>query len=84
VCTKAEYSWQTVCDYSVAGGGMAGDFNRAAPGPVDYGRTDNFAAGRADAYAPRAEYDRTAAGPMRNGSGGVAAGGYGAGYGDVG
>ena len=63
---------------------MAGDFNRAAPpGPVDYARTDNFAAGRAD-YAPRPDYDRTAAGPMRNGSGGVAAGAYGAGYGDVG
>lgn len=63
---------------------MAGDFNRAAAGPVEYGRTDNFSAGRADAYAPRAEYDRSASGPMRNGSGGVAAGGYGAGYGDVG
>ncbi|XP_058801934.1 TATA-binding protein-associated factor 2N-like isoform X5 [Phymastichus coffea] len=73
-----------MCDYSVAGGGMAGDFNRAAPGPVEYGRTDNFAAGRADAYAPRADYDRTAAGPMRNGSGGVAASGYGGGYGEVG
>lgn len=78
------YSRQTVCDYSVAGGGMGGDFNRAAPGPVDYGRTDNFGATRADAYAPRGDYDRTAAGPMRNGSGGVAAGGYGTGYGDVG
>ncbi|XP_032453458.1 RNA-binding protein 4.1 isoform X16 [Nasonia vitripennis] len=83
---QTRYSGQTVCDYSVPGGGMGGDFNRAAPGPVDYGRTDNFTAGRADAYgAPRAEYDRTAAGPMRNGSGGgVAAGGYGTGYGEVG
>ncbi|XP_023248517.1 glycine-rich cell wall structural protein 1.8 [Copidosoma floridanum] len=77
------YSRQTVCDYSVAGGGMTSDFSRAAPGPVDYGRTDSFTTGRVDAYAPRTDYDRTAAGPMRNGSG-VAAGGYSAGYGDVG
>lgn len=70
-----------MCDYPVAGGG--GDFNRPT-GPVDYGRSDNFSGGRADGYAPRADYDRSAAGPMRNGSGGVASGGYGAGYGDVG
>lgn len=62
---------------------MGGDFNRAAPGPAEYGRSDNFAGGRADAYAPRADYDRNS-GPMRNGSGGVAAGGYGTGYSEVG
>ncbi|XP_023287765.1 TATA-binding protein-associated factor 2N isoform X3 [Orussus abietinus] len=64
--------------------GNYGDFGLAAAGPVDYGRTDNFGAGRAVDYAPRTDYDRGAAGPMRNGGGGVAAGGYGTGYGDVG
>ena len=73
-----------VCDYSVVGGGMAGDFNRGAPGPVDYGRVDNFGAGRPVDYAPRNDYDRGTGGPMRNGSGAVAASGYGTGYGDVG
>ncbi|XP_024939957.1 glycine-rich cell wall structural protein 1.8 isoform X3 [Cephus cinctus] len=53
-------------------------------GPVDYGRTDNFGGGRAVDYAPRNDYDRGAAGPMRNGGGGVATGGYATGYGDVG
>lgn len=72
-----------MCDYSGVGGGMVGDFNRGAPGPVDYGRTDTFNTGRVD-YQPRNDYDRGAAGPMRNGSGAVAAGGYGAGYSDVG
>lgn len=73
-----------MCDYSVVGGGMGGDFNRGQPGPVDYGRVDNFGGGRPVDYAPRNDYDRGGAGPMRNGSGAVAATGYGTGYGDVG
>ncbi|KAL7296648.1 hypothetical protein TKK_0010066 [Trichogramma kaykai] len=65
-------------------GGMAAEFNRPTQGPVDYGRTENFGTGRTDAYPTRADYDRPATGPIRNGSSGVAAGAYSAGYGDVG
>ncbi|XP_076639964.1 uncharacterized protein LOC143351838 isoform X7 [Colletes latitarsis] len=77
----AEFGART--DY-VVGGGMTGDFNRGAPGPMDYGRTDNFGANRTVDYTARNEYDRTATGPMRNGGGAVATTGYGTGYTDVG
>ncbi|XP_018315995.1 PREDICTED: RNA-binding protein 4.1-like isoform X3 [Trachymyrmex septentrionalis] len=77
---RADFGART--DYGV-GGGMAGDFNRGAPGPVDYGRTDNFGASRTVDYTARNDYDRSAAGPMRNG-GAVATTGYGTGYTDVG
>ncbi|CAL7951280.1 unnamed protein product [Xylocopa violacea] len=70
-------------DY-VVGGGMTGDFNRGAPGPMDYGRTDNFGANRTVDYTARNDYDRTATGPMRNGGAAVATTGYGTGYTDVG
>ncbi|XP_034181311.1 uncharacterized protein LOC117604876 isoform X4 [Osmia lignaria lignaria] len=70
-------------DY-VVGGGMTGDFSRGAPGPMDYGRTDNFGANRTVDYTARNDYDRTATGPMRNGGGAVATTGYGTGYTDVG
>ncbi|KAK1128081.1 hypothetical protein K0M31_003564 [Melipona bicolor] len=70
-------------DY-VVGGGMTGDFNRGAPGPMDYGRTDNFGASRTVDYTARNDYDRAATGPMRNGGGAVATTGYGTGYTDVG
>lgn len=70
--------------FAVVGGGMAGDFNRGAPGPVDYGRTDNFGASRTVDYTARNDYDRSATGPMRNGGGAVATTGYGTGYTDVG
>ncbi|OAD57517.1 RNA-binding protein 14 [Eufriesea mexicana] len=71
-------------DY-VVGGGMTGDFNRGAPGPMDYGRTDNFGANRTVDYTARNDYDRAATGPMRNGGGAVATTGYGTtGYTDVG
>lgn len=64
---------------------MAGDFNRGVPSVADYGRADNFGAGRAvDPYTQRNDYDRTPAGPMRNGGGAVASGGYGSGYTDIG
>lgn len=64
---------------------MAGDFSRGAQGPVDYGRTDSFGGGRAVDYnTSRNDYDRSAAGPMRNGGGSVATSGYGTGYSDVG
>ncbi|XP_053987235.1 RNA-binding protein 4-like isoform X4 [Hylaeus anthracinus] len=62
----AEFGART--DY-VVGGGMTGDFNRGAPGPMDYGRTDNFGANRTVDYTlTRSEYDRIANAPMRNGS----------------
>ncbi|KAL6255806.1 hypothetical protein P5V15_013049 [Pogonomyrmex californicus] len=77
---RADFGART--DY--VGGGMAGDFNRGAPGPVDYGRTDNFGASRTVDYTARNDYDRSAAGPMRNGGGAVATTGYGTGYTDVG
>ncbi|XP_076375519.1 uncharacterized protein LOC117219411 isoform X8 [Megalopta genalis] len=70
--------------FAVVGGGMTGDFNRGAPGPMDYGRTDNFGANRTVDYTARNDYDRTATGPMRNGGGAVATTGYGTGYSDVG
>lgn len=64
---------------------MTGDFNRGAPGPMDYGRTDNFGANRTVDYTARNDYDRAATGPMRNGGGAVATTGYGTtGYTDVG
>ncbi|XP_076291265.1 uncharacterized protein LOC143214296 isoform X7 [Lasioglossum baleicum] len=81
----AEFGART--DYGnpcVVGGGMTGDFNRGAPGPMDYGRTDNFGANRTVDYTARNDYDRTATGPMRNGGGAVATTGYGTGYSDVG
>ncbi|XP_043507446.1 spidroin-2-like isoform X6 [Frieseomelitta varia] len=71
-------------NYGVVGGGMTGDFNRGAPGPMDYGRTDNFGANRTVDYTARNDYDRAATGPMRNGGGAVATTGYGTGYTDVG
>ncbi|XP_063973258.1 uncharacterized protein LOC135160540 isoform X3 [Diachasmimorpha longicaudata] len=68
-----------------SGGGMGGDFNRGVPGVGDYGRGDNFGSGRAaDPYTQRNDYDRNAAGPMRNGGGAVSSGGYGSGYSDGG
>lgn len=70
--------------FAVVGGGMTGDFSRGAPGPMDYGRTDNFGANRTVDYTARNDYDRTATGPMRNGGGAVATTGYGTGYTDVG
>ncbi|KMQ96668.1 rna-binding protein 14 [Lasius niger] len=73
-----------LCNFEIVGGGMAGDFNRGAPGPVDYGRTDNFGASRTVDYTARNDYDRSATGPMRNGGGAVATTGYGTGYTDVG
>lgn len=65
---------------------MSGDFNRGVPNVADYGRADNFGAGRAaDPYAQRNDYERSASGPMRNGGGTPASGGYGTGgYSDVG
>ena len=63
---------------------MASDYSRGAPGPVDYGRADNYSSGRAVDYnTSRNDYDRSAAGPMRNGGGAVAASAYGTGYTDV-
>lgn len=78
------FTHQSFMLFAVVGGGMAGDFNRGAPGPVDYGRTDNFGASRTVDYTARNDYDRSATGPMRNGGGAVATTGYGTGYTDVG
>ncbi|XP_032679404.1 RNA-binding protein 4.1-like isoform X2 [Odontomachus brunneus] len=81
---RADFGARTDYGNCDVGGGMAGDFNRGAPGPVDYGRTDNFGASRTVDYTARNDYDRSATGPMRNGGGAVATTGYGTGYTDVG